>query len=129
MRLLLDTHVLLWWLDDDHRLRPKSRAVIAASETEAMFSIVSCWEASVKYRVGKLDANGTTLWQFASEQGLRPMGLEAEHLFALDKLPKSSDHNDPFDHLLLAQAKAEGALLMTGDRKLTQYGVPCLGVR
>ncbi len=127
--MLLDTHVVIWWLRDDPRLGPKPRALIAERESKVLFSVVSCWEASVKYRVGKMDITGSELWRFAIEEGLEPIGLEFSHIEELDRLPSVAGHRDPFDHLLLAQAKAEGAALVTHDRALPKYGIPCIGVR
>lgn len=129
MRLLLDTHVLIWWLRDDPRLGPKPRALMADNEAEVLFSIVSCWEASVKARVGKMDITGTDLWRFATDEGIVAIGLTSIHIEELDRLPTISGHRDPFDHLLLAQAKVEEAALVTHDRALPRYGVPCIGVR
>jgi PIN domain nuclease of toxin-antitoxin system len=129
VKLLLDTHVLIWWLRDDLRLGPEARALMADNDAEVLFSVVSCWEASVKARVGKMDVTGTDLWRSAIGEGLEPIGLEPAHIEELDRLPKVSGHRDPFDHLLLAQAKVEEAALVTHDRALPQYGVPCIGVR
>ena len=129
MRLLLDTHVLIWWLRDDPRLGPKPRAVIADLESVVLFSLVSCWEASVKFRVGKMDITGTDVWRFAIDQKLQPIGVEPAHIHELDRLARIAGHRDPFDHLLLAQAKAEEAALMTHDRALTEFGIRCIGVR
>lgn len=129
MRFLLDTHVLIWWLRDDPRLGPKPRALMADSEAEVLFSVVSCWEASVKARVGKMDITGTELWHFGISEGITPIGVAATHIQEMDRLPQVSGHRDPFDHLLLAQAKVEEAALITHDRALPRYGVPCIGVR
>ena len=129
MRLLLDTHVLIWWLRDDPRLGPKPRALIADDDIEVLFSVVSCWEASVKTRAGKMDIAGSQLWHSATGEGFRPIGIEFAHVEELDQLPSNDRHRDPFDHLLLAQAKAEDAALVTHDRALTQYGIRCIGVR
>jgi PIN domain nuclease of toxin-antitoxin system len=129
VKLLLDTHVLIWWLRDDPRLGPRARALMADSQAEVLFSVVSCWEASVKARVEKMDVTGTDLWRCATGEGLEPIGLEAAHIEELDRLPKVSGHRDPFDHLLLAQAKVEEAALVTHDRVLPQYGIRCIGVR
>jgi PIN domain nuclease of toxin-antitoxin system len=129
MRLLLDTHVLIWWLRDEPRLAPKPRSLIADRNTCVLFSIVSCWEASVKARVGKMEIAGAELHRMAMAEGLQPIGLEPAHLEALDALPSVSGHRDPFDQLLLGQAKAEEAALMTHDRALPAYGVRCIGVR
>ena len=129
MRLLLDTHVLLWWLRDDPLLRPNARAIIADSTGEVLFSVVSCWEASVKHRVGKMELCGSDLFRMAVSEKFVALGLDREHLEELDRLPKVAGHGDPFDHLLLAQAKRESATLMTHDRDMTRYGVNCVGVR
>ncbi len=129
MRLLLDTHVVIWWLEDDRRLGSRARALIADPETDALFSIVSCWEASVKFRTGKMDIGGPQLWTMANEAGFIPLGLEPRHLDAHVLLPNIDGHRDPFDHLLLAQAQTDADAIMTHDRALPAYGIPCIGVR
>lgn len=127
MRLLLDTHVLIWWLQDDPRLRPRARSLIAGPDAKVFFSIVSCWEASLKARKGKIDLAGSTMWRLLLEEGFEPIGLEPNHIVEMERLPFVAGHSDPFDHLLLGQAKAEGTALMTADRVLTEYGVACVG--
>jgi PIN domain nuclease of toxin-antitoxin system len=124
MRILLDTHVLLWWLTDNPRLGPKARALLSASEVAVLVSAVSLWEATVKYRVGKLAERGSELWAELDAEALQPLLISRAHLLALEELPRH--HGDPFDHLLLAQAKVEGAALVTADRTMTLYGVPCI---
>ena len=129
MRLLLDTHVLLWWLDDDPRLRASVRGVIADGQHEAFVSVVSFWELSIKQRKGKLRSGGIEAWKRSLGQGFRFLDIERPHLESLALLPQVQDHKDPFDQLLLAQAETENAALITADRALTQYGVRCIGVR
>ena len=128
MRLLLDTHVLLWWLRDDARLRPRARALIADSGVEVLVSIASAWEVSVKHRLGKLPESGACVVSEAVAEGFQVIPVEAAHVAALDALPRLGGHKDPFDHLLLAQAVAEGAALMTDDHVMRRYGVRCIGV-
>lgn len=128
MKLLLDTHILIWWLRDDPILGSKPRALIADEDTVALFSVVSCWEATVKHRVGKMDMAGSEMWSSATAAGFEPVGIAVAHIEALERLPRFDRHRDPFDHLLLAQAKAEGAVLMTHDRALPQYGISCIGI-
>ena len=94
-----------------------------------MFSVVSCWEASLKHRIGKMDITGTELWKSSINAGFAPIGLEIDHIEQLEMLPKIGGHRDPFDHLLLAQTKIEADALITQDRALPQYGVRCIGVR
>lgn len=129
MRLLLDTHVLIWWLRDNPRLGQRARALIADKHISVLFSAVSCWEASLKFRVAKMEVTGSDLWRLAGEEGFEALGVEQRHLAELENLPSVAGHGDPYDHLLLAQAKAEAAVLMTVDRAMTRYGVPCIGVR
>jgi PIN domain nuclease of toxin-antitoxin system len=129
VRLLLDTHVLLWWLKDNPRLGRRARDVIASTEADVLFSVASCWEASVKARKGRIGLAGSDLWRLAIEEGFELLAIEPPHVAEMERLPRVRGHGDPFDHLLLAQAKAEGAALMTADRAMTLYGVPCIGVR
>ena len=129
MRVLLDTHVLVWWLKDDPKLGPRPRALIASGSVEVLFSAASCWEASIKHRSGKFELPGSTLFRMAADAGLRFLGIESSHLAQLESLPAFAKHGDPFDHLLIAQTKAEAAALMTADRQMPQYGVRCIGVR
>jgi PIN domain nuclease of toxin-antitoxin system len=124
VRLLLDTHALLWWLADNPRLGPKTRALIAGSDTEVLVSIVSLWEATIKFRIGKLRECGSQLWADIEAESLQPLGISKDHMMALEDLPRH--HGDPFDHMLLAQAKVEGARLVTVDKQMTLYGVPCI---
>lgn len=129
MRLLLDTHVLIWWLRDNPQLGQRSRSIISHADVEVLFSAVSCWEASLKYRLGKMEMSGAYMWRNALEEGFEGIAIQPGHLDELERLPVLPGHNDPYDHLIVAQAKAEGAFLMTADRALTRYGVPCVGVR
>lgn len=128
MKLLLDTHVLLWWLRDDRRLSQRARAVIADSRATVLVSFASGWELSVRNRIGKIAESGASVMREAVEQGFQVLGPTADHLAALEGLPRVDGHGDPFDQLLLAQTAAEGAVLMTGDKSMTRYGVPCIGV-
>lgn len=129
MRLLLDTHVLVWWFRDNPRLGSRARALIADGAIEVMFSCVSCWEATIKARTGKIEMTGSQIWRRALDEKFLPLAVEAVHIGSLESLPQVLRHGDPFDHLLLAQARAEGAAIMTNDAKMTEYGIPCIGVR
>jgi PIN domain nuclease of toxin-antitoxin system len=73
--------------------------------------------------------NGSQLWRSATDENFLPLAVEAAHLESLESLPRILRHGDPFDHLLLAQARAEGAVIMTNDAKMVEYGIPCIGVR
>ncbi len=123
MKLLLDTHVMLWWLRDDPKLGPRSRAAIAQSGAHLIVSIASFWEFSIKFRKGKFAEQGSALIAEAVSQGLEVMEISSAHLQALEKLEMVAGHNDPFDHLILAQTIAENATLVTSDRQLQGYRV------
>lgn len=122
MRLLLDTHVLLWQLSGDRELGPKARAAIADAG-ELAVSVVSFAEIGVKAAIGKLVVP-PGLDEHAMQLGLRTAGLSAAHGLAVATLPLH--HRDPFDRLLVAQAMLDGFTLMTADRQLDAYSVTVL---
>ncbi|WP_120010375.1 type II toxin-antitoxin system VapC family toxin [Teichococcus vastitatis] len=119
MRLLLDTHALLWWLADDPQLGARSRSLIENSEHEVLVSVVSLWEIVVKQHVGTLQADVREVAEAASAQGFELLGLHLQNLQVLQDLP--SHHRDPFDQLLIAQAIVEQAVFMTADQQAGRY--------
>lgn len=121
MKLLLDTHALLWWLSDDPSLGDGARDVIADPGNDVLVSIVSLWEIVVKARIGKLRADIRTVAAAVEEGGFTRLDLAVSHLLTLDRLPVDPAHRDPFDHLLVAQAIAEDATFMTEDRRMAAY--------
>ena len=126
MRLLLDTHVLLWWLLGDARIGPNARALIADPANEVAVSIASPWEIAVKFSIGKIGESGSAIFSQLDQLGLDLIPLRVGHLAVLEGLPLH--HRDPFDHMIIAQAKAEGMVIMTEDRIIPRYAVPCTGV-
>lgn len=121
MRLLLDTHVLLWALGDPARLGRKTRALIERSDV--LVSVASLWEISIKATLGKLKANPHEVMDAIVPSGFDVLPIHAEHaveVFALGTL-----HGDPFDRLLVAQARAERLELLTFDTTLQAFG-PCV---
>jgi PIN domain nuclease of toxin-antitoxin system len=118
MRLLLDTNALLWAMTNGPRIDPV-RELLLADETEVFVSTVSWWEIAIKTRIGKLDASVSVLRASARESGFVELPLLGVHAEMLATLPKY--HNDPFDHMLVAQAMAEPMRLITGDEMLAQY--------
>ena len=121
-RLLLDTHALLWWLADDARLGRSARRAIADNETFA--SAVSGWEIAIKRALGKLQAPGD-LEGHVEAEGFKPLPITFRHTERLDALPRL--HDDPFDRLLVAQARTEGLVLVTNDARIRRYDVQTLG--
>ncbi len=128
MRLLLDTHVVLWWLNADRRLSAAARDAVAAADGEVLVSTASVWEMAIKAGLGRLrlpdDTGGFLADQFrANRFKVLPVGLD--HAAAVRGLP--GHHKDPFDRLLVAQALIEGATLVTQDAALRAYPVACVG--
>ena len=118
MRLLLDTNALLWALTNGPRIGPV-RELLLADASEVFVSTVSWWEIAIKTRVGKLDASLPELRAAAQESGFLELPLLGSHAEMLATLPRH--HNDPFDHMLVAQAMAEPMRLISGDEVLTRY--------
>lgn len=123
MRLLLDTHVLLWWLADDPRLAEPARLAIGAGENDVVVSAASAWEIAIKSRLGKVSAPGDLEQQLA-DNGFLPLAVEVRHALGVRDLP--DHHRDPFDRLLVAQAQIEGLTLVTVDPTIARYDVPVL---
>lgn len=122
MRLLLDTHVVLWWQTDDRRLNDAARHAIATADV-VWLSAASGWEATIKAALGRLRLDEPfSVVVHADDFTELPISLK--HTARLGMLPPH--HADPFDRLLVAQALVEGATLVTHDRALEPYGVPAI---
>jgi PIN domain nuclease of toxin-antitoxin system len=123
MNLLLDTHVLLWWLNDDPTLSEKSRTAIADGKNLVFISAVSVWEIRIKEALNKLKipANFKSI---LADQPFSLLDITHEHAHAIIDLPAC--HTDPFDRMLVAQAKVEGLTLATRDVHLKKYRIPIL---
>lgn len=122
MRLLLDTHVVLWELEGTRAVGPTAQAAIERA-TELTFSVVSFAEIGVKAAIGKL-AVPADLHQHIVQSGLRILGLAPDHGLGVADLPMH--HRDPFDRLLIAQARSEGLTIVTADERIAGYDVPVL---
>jgi PIN domain nuclease of toxin-antitoxin system len=120
--LLLDTHVLLWWLGGSNRLSQAARKTIV--ESSAVYvSAASVWEIGIKVSKGKLNFGGDMEAQLL-ENGFRPLPVSISHALAAGALPPH--HGDPFDRMLIAQARLESLTLLTSDSRLGAYGAPVL---
>jgi len=118
MRLLLDTNALLWAVTNAPRIEAV-RELLLADENAVFVSAVSWWEIAIKIRIGRLDADLPQLRAVARASGFLELPLLGAHTEMLATLPRH--HNDPFDHMLVAQAMAEPMRLITGDGMLTKY--------
>ena len=126
MKLLLDTQALLWWVNDNPKLPQPVRTAIADRGNDVLISVASLWEISIKHRLGKLEDSGPAVWQEALDNGFDILGIDPAHLEGLETLVPAKGHKDPFDHLILAQAQVEDAVLVTSDRQMRKYDVRCL---
>ena len=117
-RILLDTHLLLWAVADPRKLPPGARSRIDAAEVYV--SAVSIWEVSIKAALGKLSADPAELLAEIEPAGFILLPVSGEHAAAVARLP--AVHTDPFDRMLVAQAKTEPLLLLTNDSILAGYG-------
>jgi PIN domain nuclease of toxin-antitoxin system len=118
MRVLLDTHVFLWVVADDGRLRPSARGLLEEAE-RIHVSAASIWEIAIKAALGKIDADPRELIDAIEASGFEELPVSARHAAGVRELPPH--HADPFDRLLVAQAMAEPMRLVTADRALKAY--------
>lgn len=119
MRLLLDTHVVLWWLADD-RLDDDAKRAIADERNEVFVSAATAWEIAIKAALGKLEAPDDLSLQLGAN-AFASLDIGIEHALAAGRLPRH--HDDPFDRMLVAQASLEQLILVTRDARLAAYGV------
>lgn len=123
MRLLLDTHALLWWLADDARLAEPARIAIADPMNDAFVSAASAWEIAIKVRLGKVTMPDDLAEQLAANS-FTALPVQVPHALAVRRLP--DHHRDPFDRLLVAQAQMERLTVVTADETIPRYDVAVL---
>jgi PIN domain nuclease of toxin-antitoxin system len=124
VRLLLDTHVWLWWMLGSPRFDEPTRRLLFDPETSLYFSTASAWEIAIKYSIGKLPlpaAPASYIVARAEGGDFRTIDIRLEHAVAVADLPRH--HDDPFDRLLIAQCIVEGFRFVTADRRLAMYDV------
>jgi PIN domain nuclease of toxin-antitoxin system len=124
VRLLLDTHAFLWWLDGDRRLSPRPRRLIADEVNAVLVSAASAWEITTKARLGKLpgarDVAADVVGCIAN-QGFVPLDITVLHAQRAGGL--AGEHRDPFDRMLIAQAQLEDVAIVSDDAVFDRYGV------
>lgn len=121
MRILIDTHALLWWLTDDAQLGERARDHIADPDNAVVVSCASLWEIVIKQRLGKLEGDIGEIEREIARQGMVRLNLLSEHLVELSAM--QVHHRDPFDQMLVAQARAEDMPLLTADARIATYSV------
>ncbi len=124
MKLLLDTHLLIWAADSIERVPVGARALMADQDNELLFSVASIWEVAIKRGLNRPDfqVDARMLRRGLIDNGYCELPILSEHVVAIDALPLI--HKDPFDRLLIAQAMVEGITLLTDDATLIQYSGP-----
>ena len=126
-RLLLDTHVFLWWINDASNLTEAAHQAISNTSNECYLSMASCWEMAIKSSLGKLRLT-RPIEAFVSEQlranGFTLLNFELRHMAKIEKLP--FHHRDPFDRLLIAQAITDKLTLVSMESIFADYGVKLL---
>ncbi len=123
MNLLLDTHVLLWWLDDNITLLTHAKEAIADGSNMVFVSAVSIWEIRIKHALGKLEIP-VNFREVLERQAFDMLPITADHAHLIGELP--AHHRDPFDRMLIAQALFERFTLVTRDRRFKRYKVSTL---
>jgi len=123
VKLLLDTHVLLWAASHPEKLSRRARRLLSDPENILIFSAVSLWEIAIKQGIGRSDfqVDARLLRRGLLDNGYEELAMTSAHAVALDTLPPL--HKDPFDRMLVAQARVEGITLMTADAQLAKYPV------
>jgi PIN domain nuclease of toxin-antitoxin system len=123
-RLLLDTHIFLWWRSNDRKLRKHVRNAIASADV-VFVSVASAWEAAIKIRLGRLSIPGT-MEAGVEESGFEKLPILFSHAETSGMLPLH--YQDPFDRMLIAQALIEHLTLVSHDRRMANYDIPILWV-
>jgi PIN domain nuclease of toxin-antitoxin system len=124
MRILLDTHIILWAVTDSPKLPEAAREMIQNERNQIYFSSASIWEVAIKHSLApeQLPVSSRDLLRYVEQSGYEELPVSAEHAVAVEALLPV--HKDPFDRILVAQAGAEPMRLLTHDRLLEKYGVP-----
>ena len=131
MKVLLDTHIVLWAISDDDKLPPNFIKIINDSENEIFYSLVSVWEVAIKHYI-KPEVMPITEEQFmdnCSLSGFKQLSIRSNHILNIKSLKRNRDspkHNDPFDRLLISQAKTDGFIFLTHDSLLPYYNESCI---
>lgn len=131
MNLLLDTHILIWALNEDPQLSEKARDLILDPDNAIYYSAVSVWEVAIKHAIHpeNIMFSGKELSQYCQEAGFLPIEMRDRHVFALETITRPDNappHHDPFDRMLIAQAKAENMSFLTHDSLLPYYNEKCI---
>lgn len=131
MNLLLDTHILIWALNEDPRLSDKAKRLILDPDNSIYYSCISIWEVAIKHAKHPeiVAFTGKELSQYCREAGFLVVEMRDKHIYALETITRAEGappHHDPFDRMLVAQAKAENMLFLTHDSLIPYYNEKCI---
>ena len=130
MDFLIDTHIALWLMNDDQRLTEKAKEIVTSKKNNIYYSVVSMWEVAIKKmaKPDSINVTGTEFMHICERSGFKKLELDDRHIVALETLnPKEGCeelHKDPFDKMLLSQAKADCMTLLTHDKKFENWNEP-----
>jgi PIN domain nuclease of toxin-antitoxin system len=122
LRLLIDTHVILWGYNEPERVSRSASRAMASTQNRCFVSVASLWEIAIKARKGQLSTHDDLPTRIAADPQLTLLPIAVEHAWRIRQLPRL--HGDPFDLLLVSQALVEQMTLVTHDRAMAAYGVP-----
>lgn len=128
MKLLLDTHVLIWWRDSPEKLSVDAFTAISSTDNEVFLSTVVIWEVQIKLAIKKIELKtplGDAIDAERKANGFQILPVTLDHAFYIEKLPLLA-HKDPFDRMLISQAMVEDMTIVTADRKFGEYDVKLL---
>lgn len=131
MRILLDTHILLWALSNDDKLPEKARELIIDEENEIYYSIISLWEVEIKHLAHPdiMPVSAEEISGYCKQSGYNQIIIKENHIFNMRKLKRKKNalpHKDPFDRILICQADVENMVFITHDSLLPDYNKPCI---
>ena len=127
--VLLDTHIIIWAMLKDAKLNTKMRDIILNPNNRLFYSIASMWEIQIKYALKKIPISGIEFMHYCEQSGYHKLPIDDLHVVELAGLQRDETapaHNDPFDRILLSQAKAEGFTFLTHDPFFRGYNEPCV---
>lgn len=131
MKILLDTHVIVWYFDGDKRLPLKARCIIEDQSNEIYFSSLSIFEVDLKHmnHPEQMPYSGDEILNYCQQVGFKPLPLDIKHALAVKTLTRKEDappHRDPFDRLMICQAIVEDMLFITHDERIAEYVSPMI---
>lgn len=131
MEILLDTHIILWNLAEPEKLPKKALEILLDGDNVFYYSIASMWEVAIKHALRKIEISGSEFLHYCEMAGFKKLPIDDRHVCALETLekkPGTPSHNDPFDRMLISQAKADCMMFLTHDKSFSFYAEPYVAI-